>query len=51
MMNHEQKILIVDDEAMIRRLLNLKLSKQGYRCEEAGSAVEALDKMGLIMQT
>jgi putative two-component system response regulator len=46
MMNHEQKILIVDDEAMIRRLLHVKLSKQGYHCEEAGNAVEALDKMG-----
>ncbi|MFY9813247.1 MAG: response regulator, partial [Dehalococcoidales bacterium] len=43
--NIELKILIVDDEAMIRRLLTLKLSKQGYQCEEAGSAVEALDKM------
>ena len=45
MTNIEIKILIVDDEAMIRRLLTLKLSKQGYHCEEAGSAVEALDKM------
>jgi putative nucleotidyltransferase with HDIG domain len=44
--NYEQKILIVDDEAMIRRLLILKLSKQGYHCEECGSAVEALNKMG-----
>jgi putative two-component system response regulator len=46
MMNHEQKILIVDDEPMIRRLLHIKLSRQGYRCEEAGNAIEALDKMG-----
>jgi len=46
MANREQKILLVDDEAMIRRLLTLKLSKQGYHCEEAGSAVAALDKMG-----
>jgi putative nucleotidyltransferase with HDIG domain len=45
MTNIELKILIVDDEATIRRLLTLKLSKQGYHCEEAGSAVEALDKM------
>jgi len=43
--NQEQRILIVDDEPMIRRLLNLKLSRQGYHCEEAGNAVEALDKM------
>ena len=45
MTNHEQRILIVDDEPMIRRLLHVKLSRQGYHCEEAGSAVEALDKM------
>ena len=46
MMNHKQKILIVDDEPMIRRLLHVKLSRLGYRCEEASNAVEALDKMG-----
>jgi len=45
MMNHEEKILIVDDEPMIRRLLHQKLSKQGYHCEEAGSADEAIEKM------
>ncbi len=45
MINHEQRILIVDDEAMIRRLLHLKLSRQGYHCEEASNAAEALDKM------
>src|SRR5271157_2037799 len=45
MINHEQKILIVDDEPMIRRLLHVKLSRQGYRCEEAGNAMEALEKM------
>jgi putative nucleotidyltransferase with HDIG domain len=45
MANLEQKILIVDDEPMIRRLLQVKLSRQGYHCEEAGNAIEALDKM------
>ena len=45
MTNHEQRILIVDDEPMIRRLLHVKLSRQGYHCEEAGNAIEALDKM------
>ena len=45
MTNHEQKILIVDDEPMIRRLLSQKLSRQGYRCEEACSSDEALEKM------
>jgi putative nucleotidyltransferase with HDIG domain len=45
MTNHEQKILIVDDEPMIRRLLSQKLSRQGYYCEQASSADEALEKM------
>ena len=45
MANHEHKILIVDDEATIRRLLHQKLSKQGYHCEEAGSSDEAMEKM------
>src|SRR5208283_3629118 len=45
MTNHEQKILIVDDEPMIRRLLHVKLSRLGFHCEEAGNAIEALDKM------
>ena len=48
MINHEQKILIVDDEPMIRRLLHVKLSRQGYRCEETGNAVEALEKMRIL---
>jgi putative nucleotidyltransferase with HDIG domain len=45
MVNQRERILIVDDEAMIRRLLYRKLSRQGYYCEEASSAVEALAKM------
>jgi len=45
MKNQGRRILIVDDEAMIRRLLHVKLSRQGYQCEEAGNAIEALDKM------
>jgi len=46
MTNPEQKILIVDDEPMIRRLLHQKLTKQGYHCEEACSSEEALVIMG-----
>jgi putative nucleotidyltransferase with HDIG domain len=45
MVSHPERILIVDDEVSIRKLLVRKLSRQGYRCEEAGSAVEALEKM------
>lgn len=44
-MNHKQRILIVDDEAAIRRLIHLKLSREGYSCEEADSAEQALIKL------
>jgi putative two-component system response regulator len=45
MTNHEQRILIVDDEASIRKLLRQKLSKEGYTCEEANNAEQALAKL------
>jgi len=38
-------ILIVDDEKDIRKLLHQRLKIEGYRCEEAGNADQALDKM------
>jgi len=45
-MTEKQKtILIVDDEEVIRRLLHQKLSGEGYCCEEAGSAEQALDRL------
>ena len=40
-----QKILIVDDEASIRRLVMAKLTAAGYKCVEAGNAEQALDKL------
>ncbi|HZF46765.1 MAG TPA: response regulator, partial [Sphingomonadaceae bacterium] len=36
------KVLVVDDEPQIRRLLAAGLSRAGYRMVEAGSAREAL---------
>ena len=46
-MNRKQLgILIVDDEAGIRRLLKEKLTNEGYHCQEAGSADQALAKLG-----
>jgi len=44
-MGKKEKILIVDDEGGIRRLLNLKLTKAGYSCEVAENAELALDKI------
>ena len=38
-------ILIVDDEELLRWVLQRKLSREGYICGEAGNAEEALQKM------
>jgi putative two-component system response regulator len=45
MENEQERILIVDDEVTIRKLLVQKLSREGYHCEEADSAEQALDKL------
>jgi putative two-component system response regulator len=37
-----ETLLTVDDEAGIRKLLRRRLSRDGYRCEEASSAEQAL---------
>lgn len=42
MMEHGQRILIVDDEAGIRRFLHASLTAQGYSVSEASSGEEAL---------
>ena len=39
-------ILIVDDEKDIRKLLHQRLKSEGYLCEEAGNADEALTYLG-----
>ncbi len=48
MTSQTEKILIVDDEDSIRKLLARKLSKEGYQYEEADSAEQALDKLKSI---
>lgn len=45
MTSKRERILVVDDEAMVRKLLCQKLSREGYQCQEAGSAEQALDKL------
>lgn len=45
MTGKREGILIVDDEELIRRLLHQKLSSEGYRCQKASSAAQALDKL------
>ena len=39
------RILIVDDESVIRRLLKDILAQEGYRCETSGSGEDALEKI------
>ncbi len=41
--NREYKILIVDDESRIRRLLKMYLELEGYLTEEAGDGLSALE--------
>jgi putative two-component system response regulator len=40
-----ETLLIVDDEDAIRRVLRLKLSREGYRCEEADNAEQTLNML------
>jgi two-component system, OmpR family, response regulator RpaB len=41
--NHKEKILVVDDEASIRRILETRLSMIGYDVVTAADGEEALD--------
>jgi putative two-component system response regulator len=43
MTEQQEKILIVDDENSIRKLLSRKLTQSGYICEEAGCVNEAME--------
>ena len=45
MQTQQETVLIVDDEAGIRRLLHQSLSREGYRCEEADTAAQALNRL------
>jgi len=43
--SQQETLLIVDDEDVIRRVLRLKLSREGYRCEEANNAEQTLNML------
>ncbi len=45
MMDKQDSILIVDDEKAVRKLLHQKLSGEGYQCQEAGNAEQALNRL------
>ena len=54
MADNLERILIVDDEESVRRLLKNKLTGDGYQCYEVSDALQALDelrrnKIGLVM--
>jgi putative two-component system response regulator len=38
----QETLLLVDDEDTVRRVLHLKLSREGYRCEQANGAEQML---------
>ena len=41
----KHKVLLVDDEPIIRRVLKQRLTADGYQCEEAGNAEQAVAKL------
>jgi putative two-component system response regulator len=45
MIDQQETLLVVDDEAAIRRFLCQKLSREGYRCEEADTAEQVLNML------
>lgn len=45
MQNQQETVLIVDDEAGIRRLLHQSLSREGYHCKESDTAEQILSKL------
>jgi two-component system KDP operon response regulator KdpE len=40
-----EKVLLVDDEAAIRKLIRVNLERDGYAVVEAGDALDALSKL------
>jgi len=45
MIDQQETLLIVDDEAGIRKVLCQKLSREGYLCEEADAAEQVLNTL------
>lgn len=40
-----QKILVIDDEAELRRFIKLRLSRAGYKVFEASNGIEGLEQL------
>jgi putative two-component system response regulator len=45
MTSKQHRVLLVDDEPVVRKILRQRLSAEGYHCEEAGNVEEALGKL------
>lgn len=45
-MTSSHRILIVDDEMEIRRIMQMHLKRKGYAVDTAGGALEAFDMIG-----
>jgi len=41
-MSEKKRVLVIDDEAAIQKLLKLELADQGYAVETSGSAIQGL---------
>jgi putative nucleotidyltransferase with HDIG domain len=43
--NQQETVLVIDDEAVIRKLLCQTLTRKGHKCEEADTAEQVLNKL------
>lgn len=48
-MNDEKKILIVDDDELVLKILKFILKKEGYQLTVAKNGMEAIDKIPVLM--
>lgn len=47
-MNHAEKILVVEDDALTLRILNFILKKEGYAVSSSQNGLDAIERMHVI---